>query len=252
MSDTARRRLPFLTCGLMVLTVAVLAGMLPMVGPESCGIHDAACSEAGVARREAVTAGLGIACLAWAGSVLWVGLALSAASPTTPGGGGSARAGIWPGTWAGIWGAGALMLLALIVLAVWIVQMAVPFDLLYSVTFLLGVGMQLVAARSWWRAGVPARPAWLIGVLLPIAVIFGGHWLLGAVPMAWLGLGIFGSSTALALAWLGFACGIAVLLWQLVAGQLGDASVRGSRGATARWILGCALLGIGVLLPGIG
>lgn len=245
MSDTARRRLPFLTCGLMVLTVAVLAGMLPMVSSRECGIDDPA-------RREAVTAGLGIACLAWAGSVLWVGLALSAASPTTPGGGGSARAGIWPGTWAGIWGAGALMLLALIVLAVWIVQMAVPFDLLYSVTFLLGVGMQLVAARSWWRAGVPARPAWLIGVLLPIAVIFGGHWLLGAVPMAWLGLGIFGSSTALALAWLGFACGIAVLLWQLVAGQLGDASARGSRGATARWILGCALLGIGVLLPGIG
>ena len=93
---------------------------------------------------------------------------------------------------------------ALIVLAVWVVQMAVPFDLLYSVTFLLGVGMQLVAARSWWRAGVPARPAWLIGVLLPIAVIFGGHWLLGAVPMAWLGLGIFGSSTALALAWCAF------------------------------------------------
>lgn len=245
MSDTARRRLPFLTCGLMVLTVAVLAGMLPMVSSRECGIDDPA-------RREAVTAGLGIACLAWAGSVPWVGLALSAASPTTPGGGGSARAGIWPGTWAGIWGAGALMLLALIVLAVWIVQMAVPFDLLYSVTFLLGVGMQLVAARSWWRAGVPARPAWLIGVLLPIAVIFGGHWLLGAVPMAWLGLGIFGSSTALALAWLGFACGIAVLLWQLVAGQLGDASARGSRGATARWILGCALLGIGVLLPGIG
>lgn len=245
MSDTARRRLPFLTCGLMVLTVAVLAGMLPMVSSRECGIDDPA-------RREAVTAGLGIACLAWAGSVLWVGLALSAASPTTPGGGGSARAGIWPGTWAGIWGAGALMLLALIVLAVWIVQMAVPFDLLYSVTFLLGVGMQLVAARSWWRAGVPARPAWLIGVLLPIAVIFGGHWLLGAVPMAWLGLGIFGSSTALALAWLGFACGIAVLLWQLVAGQLGDTSARGSRGATARWILGCALLGIGVLLPGIG
>ena len=245
MSDTARRRLPFLTCGLMVLTVAVLAGMLPMVSSRECGIDDPA-------RREAVTAGLGIACLAWAGSVLWVGLALSAASPTTPGGGGSARAGIWPGTWAGIWGPGALMLLALIVLAVWIVQMAVPFDLLYSVTFLLGVGMQLVAARSWWRAGVPARPAWLIGVLLLIAVIFGGHWLLGAVPMAWLGLGIFGSSTALALAWLGFACGIAVLLWQLVAGQLGDASARGSRGATARWILGCALLGIGVLLPGIG
>lgn len=245
MSDTARRSLPFLTCGLMVLTVAVLAGMLPMVSSRECGIDDPA-------RREAVTAGLGIACLAWAGSVLWVGLALSAASSTTPGGGGSARAGIWPGTWAGIWGAGALMLLALIVLAVWIVQMAVPFDLLYSVTFLLGVGMQLVAARSWWRAGVPARPAWLIGVLLPIAVIFGGHWLLGAVPMAWLGLGIFGSSTALALAWLGFACGIAVILWQLVAGQLGDASARGSRGATARWILGCALLGIGVLLPGIG
>ncbi|MGX6397336.1 hypothetical protein [Rothia kristinae] len=247
MSDTARRRplLPFLACGLAALAVAALAGMLPMVSSRECGIDDPA-------RREAVTAGLGIACLAWAGSVLWVGLALSAASPTTPGGGGSARAGIWPGTWAGIWGAGALMLLALIVLAVWIVQMAVPFDLLYSVTFLLGVGMQLVAARSWWRAGVPARPAWLIGVLLPIAVIFGGHWLLGAVPMAWLGLGIFGSSTALALAWLGFACGIAVLLWQLVAGQLGDASVRGSRGATARWILGCALLGIGVLLPGIG
>ncbi|MBG7586980.1 Uncharacterised protein [Mycobacteroides abscessus subsp. abscessus] len=247
MSDTARRRLPFLTCGLMVLTVALLAGMLPMVGPESCGIHDAACSEAGVARRRAVTAGLGIACLAWAGSVLWVGLALSAASsPSTPGGGGSGRVG------AGIWGPGALMLLALIVLAVWVVQMAVPFDLLYSVTFLLGVGMQLVAARSWWRAGVPARPAWLIGVLLPIAVIFGGHWLLGAVPMAWLGLGIFGSSTALALAWLGFACGIAVLLWQLVAGQLGDASARSSRGATARWILGGALLGIGVLVSGIG
>ena len=36
------------------------------------------------------------------------------------------------------------------------------------------------------------------------------------------------------------------------AGQLGDASARSSRGATARWILGGALLGIGVLVSGIG